>query len=263
MYSIRSTILESYLGYPNLGRPNDHFEVTPFEAIFCGPEIQPHIRMNEAPFEYIDSLKQFILNEVEPWYLDLQNMRIGAQARSDYRYYSFRRAKHRITVGEDVTPTTDKGAYIVEPNGKLALHAGDAIILKPGVHFKAGSIVHIKPSYARCDNIKLLSEESENNESNQNIEKTYFDRSEIVSNETEFQDFIIYPNPADNTVSIKSNDGSIAENITFYNLQGNAVLKNKSNQSLITVDIGNLNAGVYIIRISSNGKMFNKKLLVK
>ena len=115
-------------------------------------------------------------------------MRIGAQARSDYRYYSFRRAKHRIIVGEDVTPTTDKGAYIVEPNGKLALHAGDAIILKPGVHFKAGSIVHIKPSYARCDNIKLLSEESENNESNQNIEKTYFDRGEIVRNETKFQD---------------------------------------------------------------------------
>ena len=131
------------------------------------------------------------------------------------------------------------------------------------MHFKAGSIVHIKPSYSPCDNIKLLSEESENNEPNQNIEKTYLDRGEIVSNETEFQDFIIYPNPADNTVTIKSNDGSIAENITFYNLQGNAVLKNKSNQSLITVDIGNLNAGVYIIRISSNGKMFNKKLLVK
>ncbi|MFA5574389.1 MAG: T9SS type A sorting domain-containing protein [Brumimicrobium sp.] len=264
MYSIRSKILESYLGYPNLGRPNDHFEVTPFEAVFCGPEIQPHIRMNEAPFEYVDSLKQFVLNEVEPWYLDLQNMRLGAQARSDYRYYSFRRAKHRITVGEDVTPTTDKGAYIVEPNGKLALHAGDAIILKPGVHFKAGSIVHIKPAYDKCGNTKMVADDGKNNEAHQNIENVSFDKDNILEKEKiTIQDFIIYPNPADNTVTIKSNDGSIPENITFYNLQGNEVLENKSNQSLITVDIGNLNAGVYIIRISSNGKMFNKKLLVK
>ena len=131
------------------------------------------------------------------------------------------------------------------------------------MHFKAGSIVHIKPSYDICGNTKMVTNDGKNNEVHQNIEKTYFDRGEIVRSETEFQDFIIYPNPADNTVTIKSNDGSIAENITFYNLQGNAVLKNKSNQSLITVDIGNLNAGVYIIRINSNGRMFNKKLLVK
>src|SRR5690554_4621160 len=97
----------NYYGYPNLGRPNDHFEVTPFEAIFCGPRIQRHIRLNEAAPFYVDSLKQFVLNEVEPWYLGLQNMRIGSQARSDYRYYSYRRAKHRIVVGDSVTPTTD------------------------------------------------------------------------------------------------------------------------------------------------------------
>src|SRR5690554_7900275 len=101
----REVIQSNYFGYPNLGRPNDHFEVTPFEAVFCGPRIQAHIRLDQDDDDYIDSLKQFILNEVEPWYLDLQNMRLGAQARSDYRYYSFRRAKHRIIVGEDVTPT--------------------------------------------------------------------------------------------------------------------------------------------------------------
>src|SRR5699024_822013 len=33
----------NHYGYPNLGRPNDHFEVTPFEAVYVSTFILPHI----------------------------------------------------------------------------------------------------------------------------------------------------------------------------------------------------------------------------
>lgn len=255
-------IESNYFGYPNLGRPNDYFEVTPFEAIFCGPRIQRHIRVNEASPFYVDSLKQFVLNEVEPWYLGLQNMRIGSQARSNYRYYSFRRAKHRILVGESVTPTTAPGEYSVESNGKLSLHAGNEIILKPGVHFKAGAIVHIKAAYNQCSN-PMMTTGSESNKTEQENQLTYAHEPMFANEREEVLDFMIYPNPAENTVTVKSNDGVVPENIIFYNLQGNKVLKNNPKQSVTTIDIENLKPGIYIIEITSEGRMFNKKLVVK
>lgn len=258
----REVIQSNYFGYPNLGRPNDYFEVTPFEAIFCGSNIQPHIRLNEAPVGYVDSLKQFVLNEVEPWYLGLQNMRIGSQARSNYRYYSFRRAKHRILVGESVTPTTAPGEYSVESNGKLSLHAGNEIILKPGVHFKAGAIVHIKAAYSQCSN-PMMTTGSENNKTEQENQLAYAHEPVFANEREEVLDFMIYPNPAENTVTVKSNDGVVPENIIFYNLQGNKVLKNNPKQSATTIDIENLKPGIYIIQINLNRKVFNKKLVIK
>src|SRR5690554_330644 len=251
-----------HYGYPNLGRPNDHFEVTPFEAIFCGPRIQRHIRLNEAAPFYVDSLKQFVLNEVEPWYLGLRNMRIGSQARSDYRYYSYRRAKHRIVVGDSVTPTTDYGAFIVEPNGKLTLHAGDVIQIDK-IHLKQGSIVHIVPGYTQCGNTKMLSGRTENTNTTQRKESKLMTKGADVNEQVEAQDYIIYPNPAEQTVTIKSNNGSIADEVVFYNLQGNKVLQSIPERSITTIDLGNLKSGVYIIRITSEGRMFNKKIVVR
>jgi len=59
--------------------------------------------------------KGFILNEVEPWYLVLQNDNVGTQARPDYTYKVKRIAKHGIVIGSHVTPTTDPGEYNLMP----------------------------------------------------------------------------------------------------------------------------------------------------
>jgi hypothetical protein len=139
-----------YFGYPNLGRPTDHFNITPFEAIFCGIDIQPHIRLKDAEDVYVQALNNFILDEVEPWYLGLQNQRLGSQAKTTYIYKAERRAKHHITVGRLVTPTTDPGDYVVEANADLNLRAGDLIHFKPGTHIKAGAKLHAKIEYWPC-----------------------------------------------------------------------------------------------------------------
>jgi hypothetical protein len=95
-------------------------------------------------------LTGFIFDEVEPWYLGLQNQTLGSQARNDYTYKAERRAKHHIVIGHLVTPTTDPGDYIVQPNADLNLRAGDLIHIKPGTHFMAGSTVHAKIEYWPC-----------------------------------------------------------------------------------------------------------------
>lgn len=139
----------------NLGRPNDHFSVTPFEAVYISEYfILPHIdyknlTSNEV-VNYVRPINEFIKNEVEPCYLYLQNEHLGAQARSNYTYKSFRRANNVITTGNLVTPSTDPGDYVVEANAKLVLEAGKEIVLKPGTHIKAGANVHLKINYEPC-----------------------------------------------------------------------------------------------------------------
>ncbi|MFA5574343.1 MAG: T9SS type A sorting domain-containing protein [Brumimicrobium sp.] len=78
---------------------------------------------------------------------------MGKQARSNYRYKARRKANNTITTGYLVTPSTDPGDYIVEPNANLKLEAGDAIILKPGTHIKSGAKAHLLIKYNPCPGI--------------------------------------------------------------------------------------------------------------
>ncbi|PKR81260.1 hypothetical protein CW751_06660 [Brumimicrobium salinarum] len=75
-----------------------------------------------------------------------------------------------------------------------------------------------------------------------------------LNKRVEAQDYIIYPNPAEQTVTIKSNHGSIADEVVFYNLQGNKVLQTTPEQSITTIDLGDLKLGVYIIKSKLNKK---------
>ncbi|MBL4708082.1 MAG: hypothetical protein JKY48_06545, partial [Flavobacteriales bacterium] len=72
-----------FFGYPNAGRPSDHFTITPFEAVFADDQIYEHIRYSELGGKGIpdtpnlDSLRNFLLNEIEADVVQLQNKVIG------------------------------------------------------------------------------------------------------------------------------------------------------------------------------------------
>jgi hypothetical protein len=251
----------NHFGYPNLGRPNDHFQVTPFEAIYVDNQIDPHIVLKDATPAYVDSLNNFILNEVEPWYLGLQNAKLGSQAQANYTYRSYRRAKHRIIAGHLVTPTTDPGDYIVESNGVLTLKAGEEINLKPGVHFKSGSSVHIIPQYEVCSNFK--SGGAPSNSGDEENEITMEQGSRIASREEIELGFDLYPNPASSQLKIVGKENFLINLCIIFNLWGEKCLELESNVASLELDVSELTKGMYLVQIHSVGKQFNYKLLIQ
>lgn len=228
-----------HFGYPNLGRPDDHFQVTPFEAIYVDKRLNPHIILTDDDPTDLDALNDFIRNEVEPWYLGLQNQAVGAQARPDYIYYSYRRAKHEIIVGNLVTPITDPGDFVVNPNGKLVLKAGDKVVLKSGTKFKMGCTVMIKPEYEQCNSNKSaiatgLEEEGDN-------------QSYQIQSENNENAFLIFPNPASTRVQILPLKENLPEIIEIRNFTGEIINTTDMRFSGQELDISMLESGLYFV----------------
>ncbi len=260
-FDIANNPPSNHYGYPNLGRPNDHFQVTPFEAIYIDNEIDPHIKLKDATPWFVDSLNNFILNEVEPWYLGLQNQHLGAQARANYKYIAYRRAKYRIVVGKKVTPTTDPGDYVVEANAELTLKAGEEIHLKPGVHFKAGSSVHLVPEYDACNDAKSA---LTNHSDDENNSKTAVDLREKEPIEKIEKGFDLYPNPASQTLTIAAKNKTAFDGFAIIDLQGKKCLEQylEISESL-NIDVSMLKKGIYIVAIQSGKEILHYKLIME
>lgn len=79
----------------------------------------------------------------------------------------------------------------------------------------------------------------------------------IVAN----QDLNIYPNPAKDFVYFTSNE-SISK-IEVYNLVGSKVISKKINTNQVRLNLSELNAGLYIVRIFNGNKVTDRKLTVK
>ena len=253
----------NYFGYPNLGRPNDHFDVTPFEAIYVGERIHAHIVLEDSEPDDVDAINGFILNEVEPWYLGLQNENLGAQARSNYIYKAHRRAKKRITTGHLVTPKTDPGDYIVEPNADLRLEAGESIHLKPGTHIKAGAKAHLFIRYIECSGGKsMLSSGNEGDNSNPSSNDRVV--HEQINTTAEMKINInVYPNPSSNSFTVASMQDIPIESLAIFNLSGKLVHSEENIDAARHDSMHSLEGGTYLILITCvDGSIHRKKIVV-
>lgn len=74
--------------------------------------------------------------------------------------------------------------------------------------------------------------------------------------------FALYPNPVTNgRLYIKSNS-TVTKNVEIYSMLGQQVYA-KSVQPNETIDIYNLNRGIYMVRIEEDGKIATRKLVIK
>ena len=69
----------------------------------------------------------------------------------------------------------------------------------------------------------------------------------------------IFPNPAQNTFMVKLQNKELKNKLSIYNLTGKRILEGTTNA---TIDISNLQRGLYLIKISFKEKKITKKLII-
>lgn len=89
------------------------------------------------------------------------------------------------------------------------------------------------------------------------------DNTPLSVDDNEMNNIVLYPNPAKDYVTIGFGNENVSQ-VSIINLNGNFVntFENPNNKTL-QVDVSNLSAGVYFVKITTiNGKRLYKKLLV-
>ena len=85
-----------------------------------------------------------------------------------------------------------------------------------------------------------------------------------LSNESyNILDFAVYPNPANNMVIIQNKNNAVISKVTLVDILGKNIQTSTFNSSEVSMDISNLNAGIYFIEIYSNEVKTIKKIIKK
>lgn len=86
----------------------------------------------------------------------------------------------------------------------------------------------------------------------QNIDINILD---IQNQETDKSFINIYPNPADQLINLKTDPTLLGKFYSIYDNSGKAVLSKKINSEIMLIDIGNLSAGLYWLRVGDRKKV--------
>ena len=66
--------------------------------------------------------------------------------------------------------------------------------------------------------------------------------------ESSFTQMRLFPNPANNQVTIQNSDNKMLGTISIYDMTGKMIYKNKTANSIVTIDVKKFTAGVYYIK---------------
>ena len=83
----------------------------------------------------------------------------------------------------------------------------------------------------------------------------------LKTSENPLVDFSFYPNPVKDIISLKS--GSNIESVVFYNTLGQKTLSSKVNSGSKEINVSNLVPGLYIMKVTVNGKTGTYKVIKK
>lgn len=262
------------IGYPHLSYPPDHYEITPFDALYTWDENTVHITCGRKSQSYYEEepspmqpdVKNFFAEESEYWNIFNQNKRIGYYARPGYTYRADFIAENDIYWGDHVTQKTDFKPVVIESNAVVRAWACDAHIFQatsptePGVHIKPGADAHFMIDCIQCNHGKQASQSSDPRfRYHQDEDPEY--ASQLHPAE-EAHGIRLIPNPAEDQLVIHVT--AEAENASFdyyiYDLSGNLVQQGRGRPAEAIAL--NLTKGMYILRIKTTNQWYSEKLLI-
>ena len=85
--------------------------------------------------------------------------------------------------------------------------------------------------------------------------------SNVNVEEMEKENITVYPNPASNYLNVTL-AGDEAATVQLFNLVGQQVYSETAVNSA-SINVANLKAGVYMLKVSQNGKVYTSKVVVK
>ena len=154
-----------------------------------------------------------------------------------------------------------KNDFIV-PNGKdVKIESVNLVVLKPGFHAQGGSSFIAKID---ADNDVGTTQRTTSTTINHNPEPFQPDLAKNLYGRTNIT-FELFPNPVAQVVTLKMSDICEGCPVTIYNLSGKLVLqKTLADKTQPEINVSNLTAGVYLVRIKQkNGNVVAQKLVKK
>ena len=91
---------------------------------------------------------------------------------------------------------------------------------------------------------------------------SFFHNSTAAVIENQIEGFAVYPNPVINAKFAINTKGNTTKQVSIYSLIGKEVYR-KTIQPFETVNVPNLNSGIYMLRVIEDGKTSTRKLVVK
>ncbi len=91
------------------------------------------------------------------------------------------------------------------------------------------------------------------------IDNFYFYKAPLNTNDFNASKIKMYPNPATTNFTIEAN--SEVEKVSVVNLLGQEVISKNTNSQLVTLDISNLQTGVYVVKATINGTVSTSKMI--
>jgi len=255
-------------GYPHLGHPSNHFQITPFEAVYADDFNWDHIVMRNTLDDYLNddqtyfnNLRDFLNDEIEGWVVPLQNKVIGQNhvQGTAYEYKAWYKSRYQIVIGNLVTPKTDPGDYIIENSGNITVYAGEEIIIKNGFHAKAGSTFHAYIEEASNCYVAPGKAPQTNTTNTFDTDKTDLYNTKVDSNQA--VQIKLIPNPNAGAFIFSINATNPNGQLYVYGVDGKLYHEQLINQNQTSLDLG-LNKGMYLVVFLTADKKETLKLII-
>ena len=85
--------------------------------------------------------------------------------------------------------------------------------------------------------------------------------SSFIKNEKLQADFYLFPNPANSILNISFSESYIDKEIKVFNMLGEVVFHIKYSENNLSIDLSNLESGIYSVQIYTNSKLFQQNFV--